>query len=101
MHAAPEADEPLVSVVIPAHLAVATAAAFLPAALDCLLAQTLTRWEAVVVDDGSPLPVEPHLPADRRLRLVRHEHNGRTDRGPAAAARPGDAPAHPRPLGGA
>jgi hypothetical protein len=73
--AAPDVDEPLVSVVIPAYLADATAAAFLPAALDCLLAQTLTRWEAVVVDDGSPLPVEPHLPADPRLRLVRHEQN--------------------------
>jgi Glycosyl transferase family 2 len=66
---------PLVSVVVPVYLADATAAAFLPAALDSLLAQTLTAWEAVVVDDGSPLPVEPHLPADPRLRLLRHDRN--------------------------
>ena len=52
MPAGPDVDEPLVSVVVPVHLADATAVAFLPAALDCLLAQTLTRWEAVVVDDG-------------------------------------------------
>jgi glycosyltransferase involved in cell wall biosynthesis len=67
--------EPLVSVVVPAHLADASQAAFLPAALDCLLAQTLGDWEAVVVDDGSPLPVEPLVPTDPRIRLVRHDCN--------------------------
>jgi Glycosyl transferase family 2 len=66
---------PLVSVVVPVYLPDVSAAAFLPAALDSLLSQTLAAWEAVVVDDGSPLPVEPHLPADARLRLVRHERN--------------------------
>jgi glycosyltransferase involved in cell wall biosynthesis len=60
---------PAVRVVVPVHLD-ATTAGFLPAALDCLLAQRFTDWEAVVVDDGSPLPVEPLLPADPRLRLV-------------------------------
>jgi hypothetical protein len=64
-----------VSVVVPAHLADASQAAFLPAALDCLLAQTLQDWEAVVVDDGSPLPVEPLLPTDARIRLVHHDRN--------------------------
>ena len=67
--------EPVVSVVVPAHLADASHAAFLPAALDCLLAQTLQDWEAVVVDDGSPLPVEPLLPTDLRIRLARHDRN--------------------------
>ena len=67
--------EPFVSVVVPAHLADSSQAAFVPAALDCLLAQTLTDWEAVVVDDGSPLPVEPLLPSDPRIRLLRHDRN--------------------------
>jgi hypothetical protein len=66
---------PAVSVVVPAHLADASQAAFLPAALDALLAQTLQDWEAVVVDDGSPLPVEPLLPHDPRVRLARHDRN--------------------------
>ncbi len=67
--------EPVVSVVVPAHLADTSQAAFLPAAMDCLLAQTLCDWEAVVVDDGSPLPVEPLLPSDPRIRLLRHDRN--------------------------
>jgi hypothetical protein len=62
-------------VIVPAHLADTSQAAFLSAAMDCLLAQTLQDWEAVVVDDGSPRPVEPLLPHDRRIRLVRHDRN--------------------------
>ncbi len=65
---------PSVSVVVPVYLD-RPAAAFLPAAMDSLLAQELTDWEAVVVDDGSPAPVEPLLPDDPRVRLVRHERN--------------------------
>ena len=151
---------PVVSVVVPAWLPDATATAFLPAALDSLLAQTLTDWEAVVVDDGSPLPVTPLVPDDPRVSVVRHDRNrglgaalntgmdatsaplvaylphddlwtpehletlvaaldaeafrgpggrrrpaplqpllARPDRGPAAAARPGGAPADRRPVG--
>jgi glycosyltransferase involved in cell wall biosynthesis len=66
---------PVVSVVVPAWLPDATASAFLPAALESLLAQTLTDWEAVVVDDGSPLPVAPLVPEDPRLTVVRHPRN--------------------------
>src|SRR3954470_9460017 len=66
---------PAVSVVVPAHLADAGQAAFLSAAMDSLVAQTLPDWEAVVVDDGSPLPVEPLLPSDPRIRLLRHGRN--------------------------
>ena len=65
---------PAVSVVVPVHADVTTAS-FLPAALTSLLAQRLTAWEAVVVDDGSPEPVEGLLPEDARLRVVRHERN--------------------------
>ncbi|PVG82465.1 glycosyltransferase family 2 protein [Nocardioides gansuensis] len=41
---------PLVSVVVPVH----SVEAWLPDCLASLVAQTHTRWEAVVVDDGSP-----------------------------------------------
>jgi hypothetical protein len=66
---------PVVSVVVPAWLPDATATAFLPAALESLLAQTLTDWEAVIVEDGSPLPVAPLVPDDPRLTVVRHDRN--------------------------
>jgi hypothetical protein len=52
---------------------------FLPRALDSLLAQTLSSWEAIVVDDGSrdhtPQAVQPFL-ADPRIRYLRFEANG-------------------------
>jgi glycosyltransferase involved in cell wall biosynthesis len=63
-----------VAVVVPVHLDDASAA-FLPTALACLLEQTREDWEAVVVDDGSLVPVEPLLPDDARVRLVRHDRN--------------------------
>ncbi|SDD54152.1 Glycosyl transferase family 2 [Geodermatophilus telluris] len=58
-----------VAVLVPVH----DQAAFLPRALESLLAQEETGWEAVVVDDGSPEPVA--VPADPRLRLVRTADN--------------------------
>jgi hypothetical protein len=63
---------PRVAVVVPVH----DQAAFLGRALGSLLAQRLTDWEAVVVDDGSrddPLSV---VPRDPRLRTVRLDLNG-------------------------
>ncbi|SFO70636.1 Glycosyl transferase family 2 [Geodermatophilus dictyosporus] len=58
-----------VAVLVPVH----DQAAFLPRALESLLAQEETGWEAVVVDDGSREPVA--APADPRLRLVRTDDN--------------------------
>ncbi|MGY1672301.1 glycosyltransferase [Geodermatophilus sp. SYSU D00710] len=60
---------PRVAVLVPVH----DQAAFLPRALESLLAQEETAWEAVVVDDGSREPVA--VPPDPRLRLVRTEDN--------------------------
>ncbi|WP_210649183.1 glycosyltransferase [Nocardioides sp. SYSU D00065] len=63
-----------VTVVVPVH----DQEAWLPAALDSLLRQTLASWECVVVDDGSPGDVAAAMGAvadDRRFRLVRHERN--------------------------
>ena len=66
---------PRVAVVVPTY----DHEAFLPGAVASLLAQTLTDWECVVVDDGSPGDVAAALgPAldDARVRLVRRERNG-------------------------
>ncbi len=65
---------PRVAVVVPTH----DQEDFLPAAVAALRAQTLTDWEAVVVDDGSPGDVAAALgPAldDPRLRLLRLPRN--------------------------
>ncbi|UQS66470.1 glycosyltransferase [Mesorhizobium opportunistum] len=43
------ADNPLVSIVVPARNAQLT----LAQALDCLLGQDIPDWEAIVVNDGS------------------------------------------------
>ncbi|MGY1812677.1 glycosyltransferase [Blastococcus sp. SYSU D00820] len=64
-----------VAVLVPVH----DQAAFLPRALDGLLAQDRPDWEAVVVDDGSPDPeavaaVVSAL-ADPRIRLLRSAAN--------------------------
>jgi hypothetical protein len=64
-----------VAVLVPVH----DQSAWLPRALDGLLAQQVTDWEAVVVDDGSPDPaavaaVVESL-ADPRVRLLTHPRN--------------------------
>ncbi len=62
---------PLVSVLMPTH----GHAAFIRRALESLLAQHLTDWELVIVDDGSPddtaAVLTPYL-ADPRVRYARH-----------------------------
>jgi len=68
------ANPPHVAVVLPTF----KHAAFLPRALDSLLAESFTAWEAVIVDDGSPDATRqaavPYLD-DPRLRYVRLDHN--------------------------
>lgn len=77
----PPDPAPLVSVVTPAW----RAAAFLPATIASVEAQTLGDWELLVVDDASPDATAEVAAAaaarDPRIRLLRHEAN----RGPAAA----------------
>ncbi len=52
----------------------------LPKALDSLLAQTETDWQAIVVDDGSrdgtDRVIRPYLERDARLRYVYHHNRG-------------------------
>ncbi|GAB3854054.1 hypothetical protein GCM10028801_07530 [Nocardioides maradonensis] len=66
----------MVSVVVPAY----DTAAYLPACLDSLLAQTHRELEVVVVDDGSPddsaAIAAAYAERDPRVRLVRQENGG-------------------------
>ena len=67
---------PSVSVVVPAFNAGETIAE----TLESLVAQTYTRWEAIVVDDGSSddtaAVAQRHVDRDSRIRLIRQKHLG-------------------------
>lgn len=71
--------DPLFSVVIPTH----GRAELLNEAIQSVLRQTVSDFECVVVDDGSPQA--PSVPDDPRIRVVRREATG----GPAAARNTG------------
>ncbi|MGC0250370.1 glycosyltransferase [Pseudactinotalea sp. Z1748] len=77
-------EEPLVSVILPTK----DRAAVLPDAVLSVLRQTYTRWELIIVDDGSRDAthevIAPHL-TDSRIRLITHE----TNRGISAARNTG------------
>lgn len=70
---------PRVTVVMPTF----RQAAFIPRALDSLLAQSLTDWELIIVDDGSPddtaWAIKPalHDPRVLALRFARNEGLGK------------------------
>ena len=76
--------EPLVSVITPFR----NMAAFLPEAIESVLAQTARSWELLLVDDGSDdasgAVAERYARSDRRIRLLSASGSGRTG---AAAAR--------------
>ncbi|GAB2971649.1 glycosyltransferase family 2 protein [Nocardioides montaniterrae] len=67
---------PLISVVVPAY----DTAAYLPACLDSLLAQTHTALEIVVVDDGSPDAcgeiAASYAARDPRVKVLRQANGG-------------------------
>jgi len=64
------ADNPLVSIVVPARNAELT----LAQALDCLLGQDIADWEAIIVDDGSSdgtaAIIASYVVRDARFRTV-------------------------------
>ncbi|TIP11091.1 trifunctional glycosyltransferase/class I SAM-dependent methyltransferase/polysaccharide deacetylase [Mesorhizobium sp.] len=64
------AHNPLVSIVVPAHNAEVT----LARALDCLLAQEIVDWEAIIVDDAStdrtPAIIAGYVEHDARFRTL-------------------------------
>ncbi len=47
---------------------------FLAEAVASVMAQTITDFECIIVDDASPTPVAP--PEDPRFRVMRHTENG-------------------------
>ncbi|MGN0836349.1 MAG: glycosyltransferase family 2 protein [Akkermansia sp.] len=72
-------SEPLISVIVPVY----KVEPYLRAALDSLVQQTLTDWEAVCVDDGSPdasgAILDEYAQADSRFRVI-HQANGGVSR---------------------
>lgn len=64
-----ETPGPLFSVIIPTH----ARPTMLRYALDSVLAQTESNWEAIVVDDASPSPAA--VSPDPRIRLVRNSQS--------------------------
>jgi len=74
----PLSPQPLVSVLIANY----NYARFLPAALDSLLAQSYTNWQAVVCDDGSTDRsveiIEQYADRDPRIQLVRKSNGGQS-----------------------
>ena len=67
--------QPLVSIVIPAYVAAPRQADLLAETLDTVAAQTCHDYETVVVDDGSPLPVD-RVAAGRFRTVVLRQPNG-------------------------
>lgn len=73
--------KPVISVIIPAY----KAARYLHRAVDSLKAQTFTRWEAIIVDDGSPddtwQTIQKLAKTEKRIKPHRLKQNG----GPSVA----------------
>lgn len=85
MTAIAERGDPIVTAIIPFH---ETPARFFGEAVESVFAQTLTEWELLLVDDGSPAEVAEvadvfarRLPD--RVRVLSHE--GRVNRGLSAS----------------
>lgn len=79
------AEPPIVTVVVPLH----NGAAFIEATLRSVLRQTLTRFEVVVVDDGSVddgPDIVASMAADPRVRILRNPHRGVAETRNAGAA---------------
>jgi len=74
MTGAASGEAPLVSVIVPAY----NYGAYVGQTLDSLRAQTLARWECVVVDDGSTddtaRVVEDYARRDARFTLLRQQN---------------------------
>lgn len=66
---------PLVSIVIPCHLATPAQAALLDETLRTVRDQTCQDYEIILVDDGSPLPAAP-ADAQERITILRQDNAG-------------------------
>ena len=79
-----KADQPLVSIILPCHLGTLAQAELLNQTLQTVSAQTCPDYEIILVDDGSPVPVEPVAATYPRTTTV-HQDNA----GPAVARNTG------------
>ena len=77
MHDDLKTEAPLVSVMMPTY----NGAAYLREAIDSILHQTYTRWELIIVDDGStdetPVILQAYCRQHARIKAYRIAHGGR------------------------
>lgn len=70
---------PMVSLVVPVY----NVEAYLPECLDSILRQTYTRWELILVDDGSPdnspAICDDYAIRDDRIRVIHKPNTGKAD----------------------
>jgi len=71
----------LVSVIIPVY----NRQEQLKNAINSVLAQTYKKFEVIVVDDGSSIPVSSYIQSENRIKVIRHKSN----RGAASARNTG------------
>src|SRR3954469_14275075 len=67
---------PLVSIVIPAYVTTRHQSDLLVETLDTVAAQSCQDFETVIVDDGSPLAVEPIVAGHPRSKVLRQQNGG-------------------------
>lgn len=79
-----DADQPLVSIIIPCHLGTPAQAELLEQTLQTVSAQTCQNYEVILVDDGSPVPAAPVAAKCPRTTIL-HQDNA----GPAVARNTG------------
>ena len=81
------ADQPLVSIVIPACVRSPQALALLDETLASVDAQTTQDFEVIVVDDGSPLEIGPIVASHRKAMVLRQANGGSAQARNAGIAR--------------
>jgi glycosyltransferase involved in cell wall biosynthesis len=69
-------DVPLVSIVIPAYITNSHQADLLVETLETVAGQSCQDMETVIVDDGSPLPVQPIVQGRARTTVLRQSNGG-------------------------
>jgi glycosyltransferase involved in cell wall biosynthesis len=65
-------SEPLVSIILPTY----NRARWIGDAVESIQCQTWTRWELLIIDDGSTDDTWARVPNDPRIRFVRRPHTG-------------------------